>query len=463
MSSAHAGPTDAMPTGKLEGSAALSLAGGVVVLEFASAISTFVAGTLLPLIEPDLDAQHQVPLLVAGTTVGMFTALPLASRIIARISPNRVLMAGLLLSLLGAVISASASTAWEFAVGRFFAGFAGAVLAVYGVSAAIRHLGDSLRLRVVGMMSAMWILPALVGPSATLALAHLVGWRLALLAPLPLMVIGRLLVVRTVPPQQPNSKENRPYRKPLLIPIGVAAFIGLTQSRWWPLAPIALVFAIVGFFGLMPAGTGRLRRGAPAALAGLTLFGGGYFGANNLVTLMFTQTYHTTLFQAGLALSAAPIAWAVAALIAPKLGERGGPPAWGMALSAVAVAVVAVVGLAGGSWIVALVAWTLVGLGIGLSYPALYLRASTQDASTTATATQLATAVITTESFGGLIGSSAGAGFGSLSDDFGLTRADAWAWSFLGFAAVLAAATVAAFRSSLPKTDAADSNPAPVS
>lgn len=69
-------------------------------------------------------------------------------------------------------------------------------------------------------------------------------------------------------------------------------------------------------------------------------------------------------------------------------------------------------------------------------------------------ATQLATAVITTESFGGLIGSTAGAGLGSFSSDLGISRGDAWSWSFAGFAVVLAAAAVAASRSSVRQTSA---------
>lgn len=157
---------------------------------------------------------------------------------------------------------------------------------------------------------------------------------------------------------------------------------------------------------------------------------------------MFTQTYGTTLFQAGVALSVAPIAWALASLVATRMGPQGAPPVWGMSLAAAGVAVVAINGLGGGSWVVALVAWTLVGLGIGLSYPGLYVRATTQDGSITAT--QLATAAITTESFGGLIGSTVGGGVGSLSSELGLDRADAWCWAFVVFAMFLGFAAIAA-------------------
>ena len=64
----------------------------------------------------------------------------------------------------------------------------------FGVSAVIRELDERVRARVVAASSAMWILPAFVGPPGTLALEHAVGWRWALLAPVPIVLAGRFLV-----------------------------------------------------------------------------------------------------------------------------------------------------------------------------------------------------------------------------------------------------------------------------
>jgi hypothetical protein len=229
-----------------------------------------------------------------------------------------------------------------------------------------------------------------------------------------------------------------------------ACFVVLNASPWWALSPVALLVALVGFLALMPPGTGRLRHGPPAALAGLTLFGAGYFGANGLVTLLFTQTYDATLFQAGIALSAAPIAWALASLLAAKLGAQGVPPAWGLTLTTAGVAVMAVLGLAGGPWVAALMAWTLSGSGSALPTRAC---SCARRPRAPLKATQLAAAVITTESFGGLIGSSAGAALASVSGSLGISRGDALALAYVGFSAVLAAAVIAATRSLTPEAE----------
>lgn len=431
--------------GRLDGRAAVALAVGVVGLELAAAVSTLVAGTLMPVIERDLGAEQRLPLLVSSATLGMFTALPFSPRLIQRFTPGLVLTLGLLATCLGSVVAATAPDPWVFAAGRFITGFSGALLAVFGISAAITHLHDALRLKVLALMSAMWLVPAMVGPPATVLLEGILGWRWTLVAPVPLLVIARVLVVRAVPPQRPEPQAHQALLRPLLVPVGMATFIALVASPWWQLAPVALAVALVGFLALMPPGTTRLRPGPPAALAALTLFGAGYFGANSLVTLLMTTTFDATLLQAGVTLSASPVCWALAALAAPRLGARGAPPAYGLAVAATGVVLVAVIGLTGGPWVAALLAWAATGAGAGLAYPGLYLRATT--AGGTLSATVLATAAVMTEDFGGLVASAAGSALPALSEQYVLARGDAFAWSFVGFAFVLAAAGGAAARS----------------
>ena len=127
----------------------------------------------------------------------------------------------------------------------------------------------------------------------------------------------------------------------------------------------------------------------------MLLFGTGWFGADGLVTVLFTDGYGTSVGRAAIVLSAAPLAWAVTSLAV----SRKVPPAVGLALAA-GVAVVA----GSASYGLGLVAWTLAGVGIGLAYPGLYLRCTPAGGPAAA----LATAVITAEGFGALLGSAAG-------------------------------------------------------
>ena len=159
-----------------------------------------------------------------GRRSGLFVALPLAPAVLQRLGPRRTLATGIVAYLAGAVLSATAVSAWVYAGGRFVGGLASGLLAVFGISAVIRELEEGVRARVVAVSSAMWILPAFVGPPGTLALEHAVGWRWALLAPVPIVLAGRFLVAgaaRTAPAEPAQ----RPVGRTLLIPAGVAVLL----------------------------------------------------------------------------------------------------------------------------------------------------------------------------------------------------------------------------------------------
>ncbi|MFS8097280.1 MFS transporter [Lentzea alba] len=405
-----------------------TLAIGVVSLEFAAAVSTFVSSTLLPAIVRDLSARDSVELLIAGSTLGLFVALPLATRVVRRIGPRGTLAVGMVAYLAGTAASAVSRSAWVFAAGQFASGCASGLLAVFGISAAIQHLDDQWRMRVIAASSAMWLLPALVGPAATLALEHLVGWRWTLLVPVPVVIAGRMLILRASSGAHSDDASERPLWRTLLVPLGVS---GVVLSDWWPLALVGLTVALVGVASLMPAGTLRLKRGAPAALVVMTLFGVGYFGADSLITVLLTDGYGTSMARAAVVLSAAPLAWSVTSLTVPRLRSLGKepPPAVGLSLTAVAVGVLA---LGAPSFPVALVAWTLGGMGVGLAYPSLYLRCTS---GAEFGATELAAAVITAEAFGLLLGRAVGGAIVSVGE---LGLAYGMFAVFLGLGAILA-------------------------
>lgn len=191
---------------------------GIVALEFAAAVSSFVSSTLLPSVARDLEARDRLGLLIAGSTIGLFVALPLASRIVGRLGAARTLSVGLIGYVGGAVVTATSRTAWVFAAGQFGGGLASGLLAVLGISAIIAHLDGELRVRVIAASSAMWIVPALVGPPVTLAVDHAFGWRWALLLPVPIVLVGRMLVVRAARPDGVDDEQSRrPLGRTLLI------------------------------------------------------------------------------------------------------------------------------------------------------------------------------------------------------------------------------------------------------
>jgi hypothetical protein len=156
----------------------------------------------------------------------------------------------------------------------------------------------------------------------------------------------------------------------------------------------------------MPAGTIRPRRGTPAALGDMLWFATGYFGADSLITVLLTDGYGTSVARAAIVLSAAPLAWALTSLLVPR---------------------------------------TLAGVGVGLAYPTLSIL-STTPAAGGLTAAKLATAVITAEAFGGVLGQAAGGAVVWLSATLGLPRSDGLTAAYGMFALFLFASATAAAR-----------------
>jgi hypothetical protein len=97
--------------------------------------------------------------------------------------------------------------------------------------------------------------------------------------------------------------------------------------------------------------------------------------------------------------------------------------------------------VAGPSFVVGLCAWASAGIGVGLAYPSLYIMSTTTGTGGFGAA-ELATAVITAEAFGFLLGRAAGGAISSLDDTAGLLV------SYLMFAIVVAAAAAVATRTS---------------
>lgn len=430
---------------RLTGRAATVLGASVVLLEFMAAVTTFVSSTLLPVVVSAFDAAHQVGILVSGSAVGLFLAMPLADQLLHAMGSARTLVAGAALTVCGGIVSATSANSWVFAGGRLVAGFAGGLLAVFGVSAAVRHLDDAKRHTVIAFSSAMWILPGLVAPPLIVLAEHLIGWRWTLLLPVPFVVAAQLVIFHSVPSALPSSLR-RPVWRTLLVPLGIGGFLLASNAPRW----CFLVVAAVGFRSLMPTGTLTARRGPPAALLALTLFGLGYFGAGELLTLLFTGVSHSSLTVAGAVLGCASAAWGMTSVALTRLPRlRRVSPAAAMVLVALCTAGTCVSAVVGAPWPMGAACWVLSGVGVGIFYPSVYLRATTP--ATGFSEERAAAAAISTESFGSLTGGAVGGVLVS-----GATDSDArFTLAYLLLAGALAVAAVAALRASAaPASDA---------
>lgn len=419
------------------------LAIGVISLEFAAAVSTMVGTTLLPVVAGDVAGTSDLGLLVTGAGLGLFVALPVAGPFAARAGRRAALTGGLLVHVAGVALAVTSTDAWAFAAGRFIAGFGGGLLAVFGISLVVERFEPALRARVVAASSAMWILPALVGPAVTVWLENVIGWRWTLAAPVPVVLAGRVLVALAGGSRTASRPGSAFSTRVLLVPVGVTALVlAARDAAAWPLAALGALVAVAGLPTLMPAGTITARRGVPAAMAVMVLFSTGYVGAGGLVTVLLTGVLETDLSGAAAAVAVAPLAWGTVSLVTDRADarRRSSPrPASrvraGLGVAAAGTGVLVAVAVGGGPAPVAGAAWGAAGAGVGLAYPALYVACTERD-DRAGSAVQLAAAVLAAEGFGAVLGPAIG---GSLASVPGVGSAGLLA-AYAVFAALLSAA-----------------------
>jgi len=127
---------------------------------------------------------------------------------------------------------------------------------------------------------------------------------------------------------------------------------------------------------LMPAGTLSARYGLPATTLSRALLTFCFFGADAFVTLTITILRHRTPVLAGLAVTGPTLTWTAGAWIQARLNAR-----WqGRRLVSIGLVII-LAGIAGLSAMlrsdvpvaVGIVAWTVAGLGMGLSYSPITL------------------------------------------------------------------------------------------
>jgi MFS family permease len=128
-------------------------------------------------------------------------------------------------------------------------------------------------------------------------------------------------------------------------------------------------------------------------VAGIALVNFVFFGADSFIPLMLTDVRDQSTVVAGLVLTAATLTWTAGTWIMERFGERLGRSrlvAAGFAL--VGLGIVLVVPVVGGAPVaLAVAAWGIAGLGMGMAYPGLSLAAL--DATTPGTEGASATSV----------------------------------------------------------------------
>lgn len=424
---------------------------GLLLMEFATATQYFAVAVVMPLVAHDLHAERSYGWLLGSYGMAMIAAAPLTPGITARLGRLRTAGVASVVFVVGGVLAAVSGSAVLFVVARLFQGFGSGVLTTFGVSAVAHSIPERLRKRVYSLISAMWLLPAFLGPVYASTVSDVLGWRWTLTLILPLVVVGRALVVRRAGAMRQEAGveaaegdegvegvdgvegdgavRTPPFMRVLILIGGCLLLLGGTSvnsGAGQVVAVCGLVVVAVAARKLLPSG----ERGPRLAVLAMLTLSLGYSGLDAMATVIARSGFGSSIAAASAVLTCDAVAWSTVAFLQPKFHERwnlstGAAGVVGALLVAVPVAgmpVMLAAHLSSGTAMPLMwVAFLISGSGMGFIYTNLPVTAvDVRDKSTT---DAFAAGLVLAESMGASLGSMIGGGLYS----YGLQRGlSAW-------------------------------------
>ena len=371
------------PPGSLWAPERRALTLGLVLTITFMAAEALAVVTIMPQVARSLGGLHLYGWVFSAFLLGSMVGIVAAGREADRAGPARPYVAGVVLFGAGLVVAGLAPTMAVLVVGRTLQGLgAGAVPAVAYVTIG-RSFPEHLRARMMAVLSTAWVVPGIVGPLISAAVAHLFGWRWVFLGLVPLVAVtGALSLPGLARLGRPDTVPTVEHRlvDAVLAAAGTGLIIGgLTAGSLAVAAVLALVGGVVlvpALRRLLPAGTLRARPGLPTTILSRGLLTFAYFGADAFVTLTIVTVRHHSLALAGVAVTGSTLSWTAGSWVQARLNQRVEGRRMvqvGLSLVLLGVAGMLAVLRPGVPVGLAVVAWSSAGLGMGLSYAPLSL------------------------------------------------------------------------------------------
>jgi len=362
---------------------------GMLALVSILAFEQLAVATAMPVVARALDGMRLYAAAFGSAMAAGVAGMALAGRWCDSAGPAPALWSGVAAFVLGMLGAGLAFDMSQLVLGRALQGFGGGLMSVALYVVVGQVYPRQLHPRIFAAFAAAWVVPAIVGPSLAGLIAQHLGWRWVFLSAAVLAVAAALLLrhgLRRLPPRvsrPPPLHGSVASRAGLWVAAAVAAAAGslyaggLGSGRGGLKMGCALL--VIGILAprLLPPGTLSGRRGLPAVIALRGLAAAAFFAGEVLIPLLLVTERGLSPTQAGLVLTSGALGWSAGSWFQGRDGRGRSQGArvrvlrTGMAAIAVGMLAVALVALPGVPLVLAGLAWTVAGVGIGVVYPTL--------------------------------------------------------------------------------------------
>ncbi|MEW5990731.1 MAG: MFS transporter [Chloroflexota bacterium] len=367
---------------------------GLVLTITLVASEALAVATAMPIVAGDLGGLELYGWVFSAFFLGTLIGISVVGGLIDERGMVLPFVGGLVLFAIGLLICGLAPSMETVVVGRFIQGLGAGAIPPVAYVAIGRSMPDRLRPQMFATLSAAWVLPGVAGPVVAGFVAEVWHWRLVFLGLLPLIAIAgsiALGAMRAIPDQPggmaaggaaaaatrsaARAERRRRYAWAVVVTVGAALLTSGLLSDQPPVFAVAsivgLAITLVAFRQLTPAGTLRLARGYPAAvlLRGFLTFA--FFAVDVNVTLLLQEVRGWSALEAGIAITAATLAWSAGSWFQARTVARVGAEGFvriGFPVVALGMAGLAPALLPEVPAIISVPTFAVAGFGMGLAY-----------------------------------------------------------------------------------------------
>ena len=384
---------------------------GIILGMSLVAFESLAVATVAPAFARSLGGMELYGWVFSSFLLTSLLGVALAGRHIDRHGLWPALAAGLGVFGTGLLVSGLAPSMSVLLGGRALQGLGGGALNTALYASINLAYPDTLRPRMMALLSTAWILPTLVGPALAGLIADTTTWRAIFLGIIPFLALLTYLIAPTFrtlrgtghklqgAPQPESQQEaeqklrrksqrelgSNPQetvggnlRRAFQATLGAGLFLFGLSAATPVIVALSVVGALIGLPALrrlLPPGTFRARPGLGAVIASRGLFAAAFASVQVFLAVLVAGVQGYPAAVAGLVIASGSITWTLGAWVQERRdGQRRGAGRQQRVLIGTLILSVGIgtqlVGLAFGQVPLALtvVGWTLAGLGIGIAH-----------------------------------------------------------------------------------------------